>query len=66
MCIRDRGYTILQGEKNGIAAAQELFVPRGDACEIDRLTLENKTAAPRTLDVFKMCIRDRCRNIEKF
>ena len=51
-CRHGLGYTILQGEKDGIAAAQELFVPRGDACEIDRLTLENKTAAPRTLDVF--------------
>ena len=51
-CRHGLGYTILQGEKKGIAAAQELFVPRGDACEIDRLTLENKTTAPRTLDVF--------------
>ena len=33
----------------------------GDACEIDRLTLENKTAAPRTLDVFsyvEFCLWD--------
>ena len=60
-CRHGLGYTILQGEKNGIAAAQELFVPRGDACEIDRLTLENKTAAPRTLDVFsyvEFCLWD--------
>ena len=48
-CRHGLGYTILQGEKNGIAAAQELFVPRGDACEIDRLTLENKTTAPLSL-----------------
>ena len=36
-------------------------MPRGDACEIDRLTLENKTAAPRTLDVFsyvEFCLWD--------
>ena len=60
-CRHGLGYTILQGEKDGIAAAQELFVPRGDACEIDRLTLENKTAAPRTLDVFsyvEFCLWD--------
>ena len=60
-CRHGLGYTILQGEKNGIAAAQELFVPRGDACEIDRLTLENKTAAPSTLDVFsyvEFCLWD--------
>ena len=40
-CRHGLGYTILQCEKSGIAAAQELFVPRGDACEIDRLTLEH-------------------------
>ena len=60
-CRHGLGYTILTGEKNGILAQQELFVPRGDACEIDRLTLENKTAAPRTLDVFsyvEFCLWD--------
>ena len=60
-CRHGLGYTILTGEKNGIRAQQELFVTRGDACEIDRLTLENKTDAPRTLDVFsyvEFCLWD--------
>ena len=60
-CRHGLGYTILQGEKNGIASTQEFFVPRGDACEIDRLTLKNKTNAPRTLDVFsyvEFCLWD--------
>ena len=60
-CRHGLGYTILEGEKNGIAAVQELFVPRGDACEIDRLTLTNRTAAPKTLDVFsyvEFCLWD--------
>ena len=60
-CRHGLGYTILTGEKNGIRAQQELFVPRGDACEIDRLTLENKTGTPRTLDVFsyvEFCLWD--------
>ena len=60
-CRHGLGYSIFEGEKNGIAATQEVFVPRGDACEIDRLTLENKTAAPRTLDVFsyvEFCLWD--------
>ena len=60
-CRHGLGYTILTGEKNGICAQQELFVPRGDACEIDRLTLENKTGTPRTLDVFsyvEFCLWD--------
>ena len=38
-CRHGLGYTILEGEKDGICAAQELFVPKGDACELDRLTL---------------------------
>ena len=60
-CRHGLGYTILEGEKNGIAAVQELFVPRGDACEIDRLTLTNRTADPKTLDVFsyvEFCLWD--------
>ncbi len=60
-CRHGLGYSIFEGEKNGIAATQEVFVPRGDACEIDRLTLENKPAAPRTLDVFsyvEFCLWD--------
>ena len=60
-CRHGLGYTVVQGTKNGIRAQQELFVPRGDACEIDRLTLENRTAAPRTLDVFsyvEFCLWD--------
>ena len=41
--------------------AQELFVPTGDACELDRLTLKNKTDAIKELDVFsyvEFCLWD--------
>ena len=44
-CRHGLGYTILTGEKNGIRAQQELFVPRGDACEIDRLTQPDERVA---------------------
>ena len=60
-CRHGLGYTILEGEKNGVAAAQELFVPTGDACELDRLTLNNKTDAVKELDVFsyvEFCLWD--------
>lgn len=60
-CRHGLGYTILEGEKNGVSAAQELFVPTGDACELDRLTLKNKTDAVKELDVFsyvEFCLWD--------
>ena len=60
-CRHALGYTILEGEKDGICAAQELFVPKGDACELDRLTLTNRSDRPRELDVFsyvEFCLWD--------
>ena len=60
-CRHGLGYTVIEGEKNGVAAAQELFVPKGDACELDRLTLQNHTDAVKELDVFgyvEFCLWD--------
>ena len=60
-CRHGLGYTILEGEKDGICAAQELFVPKGDACELDRLTLTNRSDRSRELDVFsyvEFCLWD--------
>ena len=60
-CRHGLGYTILEGSKNGITAQQELFVPKGDACELDRLTLTNTTDTTRELDVFsyvEFCLWD--------
>ena len=60
-CRHGLGYTVIEGEKNGVAAAQELFVPKGDACELDRLTLQNRTDAVKELDVFgyvEFCLWD--------
>ena len=60
-CRHGLGYTILEGEKDGICAAQELFVPKGDACELDRLTLTNRSNRSRELDVFsyvEFCLWD--------
>ena len=60
-CRHGLGYTVIEGKKNGVAAAQELFVPKGDACELDRLTLQNHTDAVKELDVFgyvEFCLWD--------
>ena len=51
-CRHGLGYTILQSAKNGLAARQEIFVPVGDSCEVDRLTLKNETAASKKVQVF--------------
>ena len=60
-CRHGLGYTSLRSEKNGIAAAQTLLVPRGDRCLLMKITLENTTDQPRELDVFpyvEFCLWD--------
>ena len=39
-----------------VTAQQELFVPKGDACELDRLTLRNDSGTEKELDVFSYCL----------
>ena len=60
-CRHGLGYTILEGRKNGVTAQQELFVPKGDACELDRLTLRNDSGTEKELDAFsyvEFCLWD--------
>ncbi|MGN0653257.1 MAG: GH36-type glycosyl hydrolase domain-containing protein, partial [Gemmiger sp.] len=51
-CRHGMGRTAITGEKNGLRAVQEIFVPVGDSCEVDRLVLTNTTDAPKTVQVF--------------
>jgi cellobiose phosphorylase len=60
-CRHGLGYTVVTGEKNGIRVSQELLVPQGDACEIDRVKAENRSDAPRAIDLFayvEFCLWD--------
>ena len=60
-CRHGLGYTVLESEKDGVAARQELFVPRGDNCLLARLTVRNDTDAAKLLDVFpyvEFCLWD--------
>ncbi|MDR0889156.1 MAG: glycosyl transferase [Oscillospiraceae bacterium] len=60
-CRHGLGYTILEGSKNGLAAKQEIFVPKGDNCELTRLTLSNRADCAKDLDVFsylEFCLWD--------
>ncbi|WP_101908319.1 GH36-type glycosyl hydrolase domain-containing protein [Marasmitruncus massiliensis] len=51
-CRHGLGYTVLEGEKNGLAASLTCFVPLGEACEINRLTLHNRTGSPKNIQLF--------------
>ena len=51
-CRHGMGYTIFESEKNGIRATQTLLVPRGENCEVWKLTLTNHTDADRQLKVY--------------
>lgn len=51
-CRHGLGYTVLEGEKNGLSAALTCFVPLGEACEINRLALHNRTNSPKSIRLF--------------
>ena len=55
ICRHGLGYTILEGRKNGVTAQQELFVPKGDACELDRLTLRNDSGTEKRAGCVQLC-----------
>ena len=60
-CRHGLGYTILEGKKDGVTARQELFVPKGDACELDRVTVCNGSTVVKELDLFsyvEFCLWD--------
>ena len=60
-CRHGLGYSVIEGQKNGVSTAQTLLVPQGDNCLLIRLTLKNGTAAEKTLDVFpyvEFCLWD--------
>ena len=51
VCRHGTGYTIFEAEKNGLASELTCFVPLGENCEINRLTLENKSGLPKEVSV---------------
>ena len=60
-CRHGMGYTVIEGVKNGVRAAQEMFVPKGDNCLLIRVTLKNESLEAKTLSVFpyvEFCLWD--------
>ncbi len=51
-CRHGLSYSVYECVGHGIAAVQTLFIPRGEPVELWDLTLENKSAQPRSLSVF--------------
>lgn len=51
-CRHGLGYTVIEGKKDGLCARQEIFVPLGDRCEVDRLVLTNESNVPRGFRLF--------------
>lgn len=53
-CRHGMGYTIIKGESRGISAEVCFFVPVNHPCEIQKLTLTNKTSTPRRIKLFSL------------
>lgn len=51
-CRHGMGYSKFTGSKNGLKAALTNFVPMGDTCEINRLTLTNESNETKNFSVF--------------
>ena len=44
-CRHGMGYTRITGEKDGLRASELFFVPTGHNCEVQKVTLENRSSA---------------------
>lgn len=53
------GCTVITGKKDGITAKQEMLVPVGDRCLIQRVTLCNETDLPRLSGAHQRDSQDR-------
>ena len=51
-CHHGMGYSVFKGEKNGVSTVLTDFVPIGDSCEINKLTITNNSAEKKNLDIF--------------
>jgi len=51
-CRHGMGYTRIGSEKNGLRADMLFFVPPGDTCEVQRITLSNNGRMPKRIHLF--------------
>ena len=68
-CRHGMGYSRITGEKNGLRASALFFVPIGRRCEIQKLTLTNRSAAARSFRLFSFvewCLWNASTDMENF
>ena len=51
-CRHGMGYSVFTGAKNGLKAELTDFVPMGDTCEVNKLTLTNESNVAKEFSVF--------------
>ena len=51
-CRHGLGYTLFSAQKDGVCTKLLCFVPRGDRCEIQQLTLTNASGEKKSLKIF--------------
>ncbi len=60
-CRHGMGYSIIEGEKNGLRVRQELMVPKGENCLLMRVTAENLSESAKSFSLFpyvEFCLWD--------
>lgn len=60
-CRHGLGYTIIEGEKNGLHVTQQMLVPKGENCLLVRITAENLKEDAKTVSIFpyiEFCLWD--------
>ena len=60
-CRHGMGYTVIEGERNGIKAKETFFVPVNDNCEIHRVKLTNTSVEEKNIKLFsfvEFCLWD--------
>ena len=68
-CRHGMGYTRITGVKNGIEASALFFVPLKTWAEVQKLTLRNTTAEPKSLKLFSFtewCLWNAATDMENF
>ena len=51
-CQHGLGYTKINGQKNDLSASVTAFVPLGDNCEINKVTVKNNGSSTKTFSLF--------------
>ena len=70
-CRHGLGYTVIEGQKDGLCVRQELLVPKGENCLLMRVTAENLTDAGKDISLFpyvEFCLweaNDDCTNFQR-